>query len=81
MKNEYGLPNVCFEQDDLEPNKVILIKYGVLGYFPTEYEGDYMEYNKEIGVTKSVARAMKMGSMYGWDVPGINPKVWEHLDG
>jgi hypothetical protein len=62
---------------------IILIKNGVNGYF-NYYEGDVRGHkddmrkevdrlNEEIGVSKSVAMAMKNGSMFGWHTPSANP--------
>lgn len=36
-----------------------------------------MEYNKKIGVSEAVRMAMVCVSMFGWDVTGVNPKVYE----
>ena len=36
------------------------------------------DYNNErLGVTPAQEKAMKTGSMFGWDVSGANPKVYE----
>ncbi len=35
------------------------------------------ELNAKIGVTPAQAEAMMIGSMFGWDVPGANPAVYD----
>lgn len=77
MKNKYNLPDFCFAQYNLEPEKIILLKYGESGYYNTDYTGDAMEYNRQIGVTEAQMRAMVCGSMFGWDVPGANPEFYK----
>ena len=77
MKNSFNLPDFCFANDNLNEAKIIIIKYGESGYYPTEYSGDAMEYNEKIGVSKYEMEAMITGSMFGWDVPGANLKLHE----
>ena len=38
---------------------------------------DVKEINREIGVTPAQAEAMKVGSMFGWNVPGADPKSYD----
>lgn len=80
MKNNYNLPDFCFINDILDENKILMVKYGVSGYYNTEYTGDAMFYNKQLGVTKYEMEAMKAGSMFGWDVPGANPEIYKNRD-
>ena len=80
MKNKYNLPCFCFAEYELEPGKIIMLKYGMSGYCETEYTGDPMDYNKAINVTESQMKAMVCGSMFGWDVPGANPEFYEELE-
>ena len=77
MENKYNLPDYCFAPDMMDENKIIIIKYGESGYYPTEYTGNAMEYNEKIGVTREQVEAMKVGSMFGWDVPGVNPEFYK----
>ena len=79
MKNNYNLPDFCFANDIVEGDKIIILKYGESGYYPSNYIGDAMEHNDKIGVTKYQMEAMRVGSMFGWDVPGANPEFQEEL--
>jgi hypothetical protein len=36
-----------------------------------------LEMNRELGVTRQQMEAMKVGSMFGWDVPGADPKSYD----
>ena len=36
-----------------------------------------MKFNEALGVSREEAEAMKVGSMYGWDVPGANPEFYK----
>lgn len=74
-----GLPSICYSYDDVE-REIIVLKKGVEGYFPLKedvkdlYEcADYNKLNEKMGVTKAQERAMKAGSMFGWDCPASNP--------
>lgn len=78
MKNLNNLPELCFYKDEVNGgDKLIIIKRGQSGYYPSEYTGDFMERNEEIGVTREQAEAMKAGSMFGWDTPGANPDFYK----
>jgi hypothetical protein len=35
------------------------------------------EYNEKLGVTKAQSEAMKAGSMFGFEVPGADPKNYD----
>ena len=63
--------------------KTIIVKYGEDGsYIPTEElrNRDPKELNKEYGihVDEEIERMMRLGSMYGWDIPGI--KKWKNAN-
>jgi hypothetical protein len=76
-----GLPEYCFSTEEMT-DEVILLKRGQVGYFPY-YEGTIKgkeaarELNNEIGVSAAEAAAMKIGSMFGWNLPGANPERYD----
>ena len=78
-KNNYDLPDFCFINGITDESKILMVKYGESGYYPTEFTGDAMVYNEKIGVTRCQMEAMKTGSMFGWDVPGANPEYVKEL--
>lgn len=59
--------------------EVIMIKRGESGYFaqPNLQDRNVDELNETFGVTKEQAEAMVAGSMFGFDVPAANPKLYE----
>lgn len=76
--------------DEEEPGTVAAIKRGVAGFYPFTTHGDALaiddpalfceNYNTRMGVKPSEVEAMKMGSMFGWDLPGANPSAFAKLD-
>ena len=79
-----GLPELCFSVLPGE-GKLICIKRGEKGYYPSDWEtGDPLknrelaDYNNEkLGVSKAQEEAMRTGSMVGWDCPGADPTQYE----
>ena len=75
-----GLPELCFSTL-LTSGDLICIKRGETGYFPSEWDtGDKEQnveladqLNEQLGVTMWQRKAMEVGSMCGWDVPGADP--------
>lgn len=78
------LPELCYS---ILPGtgELIIIKNGESGYYRTSY-GDTDKkanigikdfYNERLGVTKIQEECMKVGSMFGWDVPGANPNNYD----
>ena len=75
-----GLPELCFSTL-LTGGDLICIKRGEIGYFPSEWDtGDKErnveladQLNEQLGVTMWQRKAMEVGSMCGWDVPGADP--------
>lgn len=76
MKNN-NLPEFCYGEDTCNPGSIIVLKKGMSGYYPSDLKGDFMHYNKQIGVSREQAEAMKVGSMFSWDVPGANPEFYK----
>ena len=75
-----GLPELCFSTL-LTTGDLICIKRGETGYYPSDWDtGDKEQnveladqLNEQLGVTMWQRKAMEVGSMCGWDVPGADP--------
>lgn len=78
-----GLPELCFSTL-LTSGELICIKRGEIGYLPSEWDtGDKEQnveladqLNEQLGVTMWQRKAMEVGSMCGWDVPGADPSKY-----
>lgn len=76
------LPEMCWAILDTT-NELVLVKRGEMGYYPQRKENEPWgvenldALNERLGVTKAQAQAMKMGSMFGWDVPASNPDNYD----
>lgn len=57
--------------------ETILIKRGENGYYQTADQRPADDLNAKIGVTKNEAEAMFVGSMFGWNVPGARPEIYD----
>lgn len=78
-----SLPDKCFSYLE-STGEMIVITKGEKGYIPTGASGENMTpreavdaANKTIGVTKAQEAAMVAGSMFGWQVPGADPKNYD----
>lgn len=79
-----GLPEICM---NVLPGSgaLICIRRGQTGYYPSEWETGDPEKNRELadyansrqGITKEQEQAMLTGSMFGWAVPGADPKNYD----
>jgi hypothetical protein len=82
MSNLNKLPEFCYSTLPSNPKEIIIIKKGVKGYIKVDPLSDVYicsaEKNNElIGVTKAQRKAMEAGSMFGWDIPAVDPDIWE----
>lgn len=77
------LPDACYSISDYS-GEVILIKKGEVGYYSTPYSDQDRNKNREIAnllnaqldVTSAQEQAMKIGSMFGWNIPAVDPDHW-----
>lgn len=68
-----GLPEVCASRNPADDSPVLL-KRGEKGFWPMSATNvTPEECNKAWGITKSQEKAMLVGSMFGWNVPGADP--------
>jgi len=79
LAKEKKLPEHCYSRL-ASTGEAILIRYAEKGYYPiTLPEGSTVEgMNESIGVTEAQRMAMEAGSMFGWRVPGADPKNYEN---
>lgn len=75
-----SLPDKCFSYLE-STGEMIVITKGEKGYVPTGYVGENITpreavdaANEAIGVTRAQEEAMVAGSMFGWHVPGADPR-------
>lgn len=79
-----GLPELCFTVIK-STGELACIKRGEMGYYRSDWntsdraqnEELAAEQNERLGVTEAQRRAMEIGSMCGWNVPGADPKRYE----
>ena len=79
-----GLPEMCFSVL-ASTGDLICIKRGESGYYPSDWNtGDRArneqiaeDGNESLGVTEAQRKAMEVGSMFGWDRPGADPRHYE----
>ena len=79
-----SLPEQCYSAL-LDTGAVVILKRGETGYYKTDIPVQdkeaakqlVTEYNEKLGVTKAQSEAMKAGSMFGFEVPGADPKNYD----
>lgn len=78
-----SLPERCFGYLKAT-GEIVVLQKGQKGYAPTEKfaENETAQecvdsLNAAMGVTKAQAAAMEAGSMFGWHVPGADPKNYD----
>ena len=79
LAEERGLPLYCYGYLPTTGEE-IRIDFATSGYTPyrkLKSDKEVKEINREIGVTPAQAEAMKVGSMFGWKVPGADPKSYD----
>ena len=75
-----NLPEMCYSFNETL-GEAVIIKRGEDGYYPTSWGKSSQEVvaliNERLGVTEAQRLAMEIGSMFGWEVPGANPAIYE----
>ena len=73
-----GLPEFCFGKLEAD-GEIVRIVRGEKGYYRIAPQPTLplIELNASIGVNKAQADAMLVGSMFGWDKPGADPKRYD----
>jgi hypothetical protein len=73
-----GLPEVAYVENRWNKSKgaspVIAVKRGESGYYPIFTNLTADELNEHAGVSLEQREAMYNGSLFGWHVPGADPK-------
>ena len=79
LAHDRGLPRYCYGFIPTSKEE-IRIDIAESGYTPVGRDGSMkhvLEMNRELGVTRPQMEAMKVGSMFGWGVPGADPQSYD----
>ncbi len=82
------LPDMCWSVSETD-GKLICLKKGESGYFPSSWSTDSPERNRRIadyanqkrGITPAQEQAMVSGSLFGWDSAAADPARYEEQQG
>ena len=82
-----GLPSFCYSTLP-STGELITIQRGESGFYTSSWGTDSRdenlriadEKNREMGVTDAQRRAMEVGSMCGWNVPGADPACYQEKE-
>jgi len=84
----HKLPDMCWSVNEVD-GSLICIKKGERGHFLSKWSSCDPDtnrrladhYNQKHGITKAQEQAMSVGSMSGWNVPGVDPQIYEKHQG
>lgn len=79
LARDRGLPRYCYAYLPTTGEE-IRIDFAESGYTPYRKQGNGRaanEMNRELCISPAQAEAMKIGSMFGWEVPGADPKNYD----
>lgn len=79
LAKDRGLPRYCYAYLPTTKEE-IRIDFAENGYTPYRKQGNGRasnEMNRELGISPAQVEAMKVGSMFGWNVPGADPKNYD----
>ena len=79
LAKDRGLPRYSYAYLPTTQEE-IRIDIAESGYTPIRMQGNGRaanEMNRELGITPAQAEAMKVGSMFDWNVPGADPKNYD----
>ena len=79
LAKDRGLPRYCsaYLPTTQEEIRIDIAESGYIPMRKNENDGNVKKMNQELGVTPAQAKAMQIGSMFGWDVPGADPKSYD----
>ena len=79
LAHDRGLPRYCYGFIPTSKEE-IRIDIAESGYTPVGRDGSMkhvLEINRELGITRQQMEVMKVGSLFGWNVPGADPKSYD----